>query len=538
MSSLTIDYGVRWDYQQFPYEFKNRRSMFSPDVANPSAGGLKGAMIYEGTGAGTCDCTFVDGYPYAFGPRVGASYQLNPKTVIRGGWGITYAQTNGGESNGGGTLGAGGWNTLNFQSTAFGEPGAVLRSGLQYNRDELFVVRNDAGFRPSPGQIDNPSNWIHPDATRLPRTNQWSISVQREIARDLMVEAAYVGNRGSAFMANNLMALNALSEERLASFDLNINNANDRALLRARLDSPTAAARGFSRVPYPGYSMANTVAQSLRPFPQFGNLGITGAPLGESRYDSLQLKGVKRYSHGLSFTTTFTWQNERTNTGTGDNQAVPVNNVFSDPTDLWAVSSLSEPLITVLAFNYEVPALGDNRVVRALVGGWTIGGILRYASGLPIPVPMAQNQHNTLVFQNTRMNRVPGVPLFIEDLNSGDVDPNKDFALNPAAWVDPAQGEWGTSPAYYDDFRYQRRPEEQLSFGRNFRLGARTRFELRVELFNPFNRTYMNNPDATNPLQTQRVDAQGKPIAGFGRIDTGSVFGPQRSGQIVTRLSW
>jgi Carboxypeptidase regulatory-like domain len=531
LPSLTLDYGLRWDYQQFPYEFQNRRSMFSPDVPNPSAGGLNGAMIYEGAGAGTCDCTFVDGYPYAFGPRVGASYQLNPKTVIRGGWGLTYAQTNGGESNGGGTLGAGGWNTLNFQSTAFGEPGAVLRTGLQYDRDDLFVVRNDAGFRPSPGQIDNPSNWIHPDATRLPRTNQWSISVQREIARDLMVEAAYVGNRGSGFMANNLMALNALSEERLAASGLSITNANDRALLRSRLDSPAAAARGFNRAPYPGYSMANTVAQSLRPFPQFQNIGISGAPLGESRYDSLQFKGVKRYSHGLSFTATFTWQNERTNMG-------PVNNVFDKPTDQWAPSELSEPLITVLAFNYEVPAFSENRFVRAVLGGWTVGGILRYASGLPIPVPMAQNQHNTLVFQNTRMNRVPGVPLFLKDLNGGDVDPNKDFVLNPAAWADPAQGEWGTSPAYYDDFRYQRRPEEQLSFGRNFRLTSRTRFDLRMELFNPFNRTYMNNPDASNPLQTQRVDGQGRPIAGFGRIDTGSVFGPQRSGQIVMRFSW
>ncbi len=531
LPSLTLDYGLRWDYQQFPYEFQNRRSMFSPDVPNPTAGGLNGAMIYEGTGAGTCDCTFIDGYPYAFGPRVGASYQLNPKTVIRGGWGITFAQTNGGESNGGGTLGAGGWNTLNFQSTAFGEAGAVLHDGLRYNRDDLFVVRNDAGFRPSPGQIDNPSNWIHPDATRLPRTNQWSISVQREIARDLMVEAAYVGNRGSGFMANNLMALNALSEERLASLGLSINNVNDRALLRARLDSPAAAARGFNKAPYPGYSMANTVAQSLRPFPQFGNLGISGAPLGESKYDSLQFKGVKRYSHGLSFTATFTWQNERTNMG-------PVNNVFDNATDQWSPSELSEPLITVLAFNYEVPAFSENGFVRAVLSGWTVGGILRYASGLPIPVPTSQNQHNTLVFQNTRMNRVSGVPLFLKDLDSGEVDPNKDFVLNPAAWADPAQGEWGTSPAYYDDFRYQRRPEEQLSFGRNFRLGSRTRLDLRMELFNPFNRTYMNNPDATNPLQTQRVDAQGKPIAGFGRIDTGSVFGPQRSGQIVTRFSW
>jgi hypothetical protein len=59
-----------------------------------------------------------------------------------------------------------------------------------------------------------------------------------------------------------------------------------------------------------------------------------------------------------------------------------------------------------------------------------------------------------------------------------------------------------------------------------------------MELFNPFNRTFMNNPDAGNPLETQRVDAQGRPISGFGRINTGSVFGPARSGQIVTRFTW
>jgi hypothetical protein len=541
LPQLTLDYGLRWDYQQYPYEFQQRRSMFSPDVANPSAGGLKGAMIYEGTGPGTCNCGFVESYTRGFGPRIGASYQLNQKTVVRGGWGITYAQTNGGESNGGGTLGAGGWNTISFQTAAFAEPGAILRNGLQYNRDDLFVVRNDPGFRPTPGNIDSPSAWIHTDAGRLPRTNQWSISLQREITRDLMVEVAYVGNRGSGFTANNLIDLNALSEERLASYGLNITNANDRTLLRSRLDSPVAAARGFNRLPYVGYSPANTVAQSLRPYPQFSSIPINGAPLGESRYDSLQLKGVKRYSYGLSFTGTITWQNERTNIGTnatGINGGTSVNNVFNNPTDQWAPSALSEPLITVVAFNYEVPAMGENRVVRALTEGWTFSGIMRYASGQPIPVPAAQNQHASLVFQNTRMNRVPGEPLFLKDLNGSEIDPNRDFVLNPKAWVDPAQGEWGTSPAFYDDYRFQRRPEEQLSFGRSFRLGARTRFDLRAELFNPFNRTFMNNPDAQNPLTTPRVDAQGKPIAGFGRIDTGSVFGPQRSGQIVTRISW
>ena len=147
-------------------------------------------------GAGACNCRFVKTYPYSFGPRIGASYQINPKTVLRGGWGITYAQTGIGQADGGSTLGAGGWNTFNFQSPAFGEPGALLRTGLVYDRDALFEVTNNAGIRPSPGQVDSPPQWIHPDAGKMPRLNQWSISLQREITRDLVVDVAYVGNRG------------------------------------------------------------------------------------------------------------------------------------------------------------------------------------------------------------------------------------------------------------------------------------------------------------------------------------------------------
>jgi hypothetical protein len=528
--NLSIDYGLRWDYQGFPTERDNRRSMFSPDTPNPSAGGLPGATIYEGDGPGACHCRFVKTYPYSFGPRLGVAYQLNDRTVVRGGWGITYAQTAGGQSAGGGTLGAGGWNTINFESAAYGEAGAILRDGLRYEREQLFQVTNDAGVRPSPGQIDNPSTMIHPDAGKPPRMNQWSVSVQREITRDLVVDVAYVGNRGNGFMANQLMNLNAISEERLRSMGLDVHNAADQALLRSRLDSPLAASRGFNRAPYAGYSLANTVAQSLRPFPQFGNLSITGVPLGKTWYDSLQVKATKRYQQGLNLTATFTYQNERTNMG-------PVNNVFNDPVNQKAVSALSEPFVTVLAFNYEIPPVGDSWVTRSLIGGWTVGGMFRYASGLPIPVPQAQNQLSALLFQNTRMNRVEGEPLFLKDLNSGDVDPNGDFVLNPKAWSNPAAGAFGTSLAYYDDFRYQRRPDEQLSVGRSFRMG-RTRLDVRAEFFNAFNRTQLNNPDAGNPLQTQRRNAQGVPIAGFGRINTGSVYGPPRSGQLVTRISW
>jgi hypothetical protein len=529
-SALTIDYGLRWDRQAYGYEEKDRRSMFAPDVPNPAAGGLLGATIYEGTGPGACDCRFVKTYPYSFGPRIGAAYQINPKTVLRGGWGITYAQTGIGQADGGSILGAGGWNTFNFQSPAFAEPGAVLRNGLVYDRDALFRVNNNAGIRPSPGLVDSPPQWIHPDAGKMPKLYQWSASLQRELTRDLVVDVAYVGNRGGGFTANNLLNLNGITVERLQSFGLDINNANDRALLNARIDSPLAASRGFSKLPYAGFSGANTVAQSLRPFPQFGNIDALGVPFGISHYDSLQVKANKRYSHGLNLTATFTWQNERTNLRPGG--------FFNDPVDRLFVSELSEPLITVVAFSYEVPAVTQNRFVRAIAGGWTFGGMVRYASGLPIPVPASQNQIAALLFTNTRMNRVDAESLYLTDLDGDDFDPNADFVLNPSAWSNPAAGQLSSSPHYYDDFRYQRRPDEQLSIGRSFRLRNRARFEMRGEFFNALNRIQLNNPDAANPLQTPARNAQGVPTSGYGRINTGSTFGPPRSGQIVTRLSW
>ena len=138
------------------------------------------------------------------------------------------------------------------------------------------------------------------------------------------------------------------------------------------------------------------------------------------------------------------------------------NNVFDHPEDVFFVPELSEPLITVVAFNYEVPAFTNNRFVRAVVGGWTVGGIVRYATGMPIPVPASQNQLAALLFQNTRMNRIDGQPLFLTDLDSNNYDPNAEFVLNPAAWSNPAAGQFGSSLPYYDDFRYQRRPDEQL----------------------------------------------------------------------------
>ena len=135
------------------------------------------------------------------------------------------------------------------------------------------------------------------------------------------------------------------------------------------------------------------------------------------------------------------------------------------------------------------------------------------------------------------MNRVPDQPLFVKDLNCRCIDPNKDFVLNPNAWADVPQGQWGFSAPYYNDYRYARQPSEQLSLGCIFRVAERFRLQVRGEFFNVYNRAVMPNPSAGNPLQTQLRNAAGVPTSGFGRIDASTVTG-QRNGQIVARVEW
>jgi hypothetical protein len=191
----------------------------------------------------------------------------------------------------------------------------------------------------------------------------------------------------------------------------------------------------------------------------------------------------------------------------------------------------------VVAFNYETPKFTASKIVRNILGGWTLGGVMRYTSGIPFAVPSSQANLNALVSQSTRMNRVAGEPLFLKDLNCHCIDPNKELVLNPKAWTDVPQGQWGVSAPYYNDYRNARYPNEQLSFGRLFRIRERLRLQVRAEFFNVFNRIVMPTPSSGNPLQTPVYNAAGVPTAGFGRIDASSVSG-QRNGQIIARVEW
>jgi hypothetical protein len=221
------------------------------------------------------------------------------------------------------------------------------------------------------------------------------------------------------------------------------------------------------------------------------------------------------------------------------------------------LSQFDQPFQFNTSINYFIPAFrfGSGKPARLasqLVRDWTLSSYLGYQSGLPILSPIANNNLQSLLLRNvgttsnaTFMNRVPGVPLYTVDLNCHCYDPNTAFVLNPAAWSAPATGQFGTAAAYYSDYRYMRRPVENISGGRVFRIREKVTLNIRAEFTNVFNRARYNDPTGTavsNAQATQTRNAAGQTTAGFGYISTaiGSIpatgIALSRQGQIVAKF--
>ena len=399
-----------------------------------------------------------------------------------------------------------------------------------------------------------PTYWIDRNGGRPSRSFQWSVGVQREIARNLLADVAYVGNRGAWWPSSGAVNYNANTPQSLLADGLDITTASARAILAAPIGSP-AAGPFQNKLPYPGFPLTATVAQSLRPFPQFTNAPMAlWAPLGDNWYDSLQVKVIKRFSHGLTASYNFTWSKSLDN-GIESQPGFPPpgpleNDVFNRGQNKY-LSGSDRPLVSNINVTYTVPEAGwtGNKILKYVLSGWQTGALLTYASGTPILVPASANQLNTETFQTTSfLNRVPGQPLFLQDLNCHCFDPTKTLVLNAAAWANPAPGTWGTSAAYYSDYRAQRRPMENFNFGRTFKIHEAMSLGIRAEFVNIFNRTVLPAPSATSPLAPATCFVSGTSgptgacnpgvtvASGFGFEQTAGLATGQRTGQIVARF--
>jgi hypothetical protein len=139
-------------------------------------------------------------------------------------------------------------------------------------------------------------------------------------------------------------------------------------------------------------------------------------------------------------------------------------------------------------------------------------------------------------------NRVPGQKLFLHSLNDHNVNPRTTFFLNPAAWANPALGQYANAKPYYGDFRAPRYPNEQLGFGKVVPLREGFKFSLRADFFNVFNRWAYPGLNMGSPFATPQYGGDGSIVNGFGFLGdgisgAGGNYAP-RSGEFVARIEF
>jgi hypothetical protein len=581
---LTLDYGLRYDYQTYMKEQYGRMQDASFGTFDPVLG-RNGAVLY----GASCGCQFSHNYPDAFGPRLGGAFQINSKTVLRGGIGVQYDVEEAPNGvlysaadyyeifpNGYGLSPMQNSPTPTSNGLQGGNPYAV---GNPYgNQPVVWPNLNEdkypfanAGIR-SPG---SPFVFFDPE-NRPGRILTYSIGIQRELLKTLVMEASYVGNRGAWFPAPNMdqIAMNGMTPQFLQSqYGININNPSDAALLLDPVSSSAVQQRfpQFKMVPingtltvpsvYAGFPASQDLEQALRPVPQWNGISPwLGPSLGKDWYDSLQVKMTKRFSHGLQAAGNFTWAHGMVNGAASDSTyylaSQAVTGDIYNYADNRQLNQYVRPLVTTITFTYTTPKIPSDqkgmKVLSAVVHDWSLGGVATYQSGGLLGIPGSLNNicpelgrsagGFTSSFCNNFQNYVPGQRLFNDNPNCGCFNPQTTQVLNPNAWSDNAPGQWGSTAPYLNNFRWQRQPVENASFARNFRIKERYNFQFRAEFFNVFNRLFLSAPSTANPLtpiSTANYAGNVYNSSGFGSVGTLNGAGDSpRSGQLIGRFTF
>jgi hypothetical protein len=383
---LNLNLGIRWEMHTPNHEAHDQQAYFDPYGANPGAGGRPGRLVFAGTRWGDA-VSLGKRYPEnlykkAFSPRVGIAYSVDPKTVVRAGYGIFYE---GGLIPGwmGGTDTTGFNLTKSFGSTDGGlTPAILLNQGMptDYQKppflDTTYVNGQGAPtYRPV-------------DANRLPYTQQWSLTIEREVTPNLNVSAAYVGTKGTR-LYSQLAPLNVLDPKLLS---MGSQLYDEFAPGQAELDGVKA--------PYAGWAeqmtgCAPSVAQAMLPYPQYcGNIFGLNENAGNSTFHSFQLKVEKRWSKGLWILGSYTFSKMLTDAETNQSSEMLWGSGGSiSPFERRRNKALSTgdvPNTLVLSVMYDLPIGKGQRwlanahpVVNALVGGWRVTTIYRASSGTP-----------------------------------------------------------------------------------------------------------------------------------------------------------
>ncbi|HZP16583.1 MAG TPA: TonB-dependent receptor, partial [Terriglobales bacterium] len=509
-SRLTLTFGLRFDYQRARTESQNRYSTFDPNTPNPGAGGLPGAVIFAGHCSGCVGRnTFEDPNHNAWGPRIGFAYRVDDKTAIRGGYGMYYSGIAFSQFQGDPTMGYTSNptvpNIFNGRQPALPNQTSGVLDGFDYG----FPATNVAcpGGLPTSPCINYPP-FIDPtianggsplavpkNGLTLPRYQNWSLTFERELAKNMRLDISYIANRGTRLPATwQAMGL-----------DANMNDPSVLSLGSAVLNSPCNSAVAVNNtcaggVPLPYSNFNGNVAQALRKYPQYQNIIWRGVPLGSSMYNALEVVLEQRVTNGLQFRIGYTYSklhNDGSETGqSGDGRNARIQNPACPHKCEWGLSDDDTPNVFLVGYTWEIPgAKHFTGAAGALLGGWNLSGVLRYESGRPLNIIMDNSAFGGFLFNpQRRPDRVKGVSARAK-VQGSFYNPLRQNYFNGAAWSDPGANPFGNAPRADGTARGFPTYNEDMSVFKTFTLKPeqlKMRFE--AQFGNIFNRTDFCNP--------------------------------------------
>jgi len=491
---LTVNYGLRWDRFSPTWETGNHSAFFS-FAPNPDAGGLPGSLMYAGNNWGSA--SFGKPYPETvfnggYGPRLGAAYKVDDKTVVRAGYGVFYTQAF--YPGWGGGINLDGFNpAISFGDSHSGyEPSFYLDNGFPaYSKAADVSQGADNGHSPT----YRPTYGNH-----LSYTQQFNLTVERKITSSAFVSLAYVGNKGT-HLPSAMQPLNYLNPSLLTSMGSEELNT---------VFQPGQTSLFGVHVPYANWvSQLNaagqcspTVAQALVQYPQFCG-GLTGINENEgvSLYNSFQLNFQKNFSNGVYLQANYTYSRLTTDAASttqsgqaGYGRVGAVINPFQGSRNK-SLSTDDIPNTFALMGTYDLPFgngkkwLSSRGPLNYLVGGWVLATSMKFTSGMP------------LYFQDSAICGVPGqfqaqcIPAFTGNVLAqqwGSVNVNQPM-YNAAAFESSSlfsKGNYLGTGQRVTGVRGSPYRDTNLSIAKKFTIKERANFEFRGEIFNVLNNHY------------------------------------------------
>jgi hypothetical protein len=446
--ALTVNAGVRYEYATPPREKDNQFANFDP---------VSGTMIFAKDGS-TYERALIHPDRNNFAPRVGFAYTPMSRMVVRGGYGVFYTHT----------VRQGREGLLGFN------PPYLVDNLLQTGVSGAAAVASAAPFRLVNGY---PSGLLDPTSLsptvgrrgqdpnqRTPYIQQFNVGVQYELRPDVVLDVAYVGNKGT----------------KLNGF----RNLNQRAVITAADGSQTAGAR---------------------PYPALGDIQWMENRVS-STYKSLQMRLEKRFSKGLTGMVSYTWGEALTGApdhiSTSGGGAGVDTGVFREPQDgnnlnaEWGPAEFDITHRLVASYVWELPfghdrhfGNGWSRPMNFVLGGWQLSGIHVVQTGLALTATLAGSSVLNLGGERRARPILVGDPILPESERTL----ARWFNTDAFAAFSPGQQAFGN--AGIGIMRGPGLANFDFTLAKNFPLDERRYVQFRTELFNAFNHPSFGPPN-------------------------------------------